>query len=247
MGADRDQKIDKISKTHEVKKITLCDVFDVLSWVYGVLFALFGFPMMSVSLWAGLVFWMLSAALLPPINKIFRDKLNLELSRNIKITVIIIGLILVVCIRGNTAFLPLGVIFVMGGILTGLHYSVQLILKSKQHKNEKSPELKSVDGKYVKEIKCKCNECGQVWHYLEAEERRLRLAAKGNALTGCCGSLGMCGGMLVDDNAVTHCMPAIKIFTDRSQERINQAEKLKKCPKCGSDNITKMDVYHEKK
>lgn len=28
--------------------------------------------------------------------------------------------------------------------------------------------------KHIKEIKCKCNQCGKVWHYLGEEEKRVK-------------------------------------------------------------------------
>jgi len=100
----------------------------------------------------------------------------------------------------------------------------------------KQTTAKTYDPKtQVKEIKCKCNECGKVWHYLEAEEQRLNMAAAGNALSAC-GSLGMCCG----------CCPFSTIFSSKSLELSTQAAKLKKCPNCSSVNVTKTAVYHEK-
>jgi len=249
LGDRSQKKTNKPSEAHEAKKITLGHI---LSWAYGALFAFLGFLVLGsvllprqntllstslITLLIGLVLLIMSAVLLPPINKIFKDKLNLELSTGIKLAVLGIGLILVKCIGGTYGTGIIEVIIVTGTMVCvlcvgtiALVGTMQLILKSKQ-RNEKSAELKRTDEKYVKEIKCTCNECGKVWHYLEAEEQRLRTAAVGNALVGC----GSCGN------------PFGQIASTKSLELSNQAEKLKKCPNCGSGNIIKTDVYYEKK
>ncbi len=82
----------------------------------------------------------------------------------------------------------------------------------------------------IKEIKCKCSECGKVWHYLESEEKHLRTQAVGNAMVGC----GMC------------CNPFGALFSNKAQDLSREANKFSKCPKCGSGNITKTEIYYDK-
>lgn len=83
----------------------------------------------------------------------------------------------------------------------------------------------------VKEIKCICNQCGKVWHYLESEEKQLRTQATGNALMGC----SMC------------CNPFAGLFLNKANELNREADKFKKCPKCGSGDINKKVIQYEKK
>lgn len=77
----------------EVKKITLGGI---LSWIFGVIFALAGLgAFTSSSFVAGFTFLIMGAVLLPPMNKLFKEKMNFELSTGIKIAVIIIGFVVV--------------------------------------------------------------------------------------------------------------------------------------------------------
>ena len=85
--------------------------------------------------------------------------------------------------------------------------------------------------KHVKEIKCVCRECGKIWHYLPSDEAHLRLGAAGNAMMGC-GSL---------------CSPFSPLYSNKAAELGRQANQLSKCPNCNSSNVTKEEVYHEKK
>ncbi len=80
--------------THkEVKKITLGGI---LSWIFGIIFALAGLgAFTSSSFVAGFTMLIMGAVLLPPMNKLFKEKMNFELSKGIKIAVIIIGFIVV--------------------------------------------------------------------------------------------------------------------------------------------------------
>jgi len=83
--------------------------------------------------------------------------------------------------------------------------------------------------KHVKEIKCKCNECGKVWHYLENEEKR----AESQRCWSYCG--------------MTTCCPPLQFYSKQQAGKWEQElDKFKKCPECGSSNITKTDVYYEK-
>jgi len=72
----------------ETKKITLGLV---LSWIFGVLFGLNGLTFLfSGSIVAGGSLILASLILLPPINKVVKEKFNFELSRGLKITLVII-------------------------------------------------------------------------------------------------------------------------------------------------------------
>lgn len=86
----------------------------------------------------------------------------------------------------------------------------------------------------IKEIKCKCNQCGNIWHYLEEDEKKLKNQAAGNALMGC-GMLGMC------------CSPFGAIFSNKSLDLQRELDKMKKCPKCNSTDIERTPIYHEQR
>lgn len=85
--------------------------------------------------------------------------------------------------------------------------------------------------KHVKEIKCKCNQCGKVWHYLESDVSQLRVRGVANALGGC----GTC------------CNPFSFYMLNKANEAGDQIKKLQRCPECNSSDVTKKTVYHEKK
>jgi len=77
----------------EVKKITLGGV---LKWIFGIIFVLAGLgAFTSSSFVAGSTMLIMGAVLLPPVNKLFREKMNFELSRGIKIAIIFIGFVIV--------------------------------------------------------------------------------------------------------------------------------------------------------
>lgn len=97
--------------------------------------------------------------------------------------------------------------------------------------NVKTSETGFDPKKHIKEIKCKCNQCGHIWHYLEEEEKKLKRQSASNAMIGC----GMC------------CNPLGALFLNKSNELSREAEKLKKCPKCNSTDITRTTIYHEKR
>ena len=74
--------------TKETKKITLGLI---LSWIFGVLFGLSGLTFLfSGSIIAGGSLILASLVLLPPMNKFVKEKFNFELSRGLKITLVII-------------------------------------------------------------------------------------------------------------------------------------------------------------
>ena len=82
-----------MSKEKEVKKITLGGI---LSWIFGIIFALAGLGLFtSSSFVAGITLLIMGAVLLPPMNKLFKEKMNFELSKGIKIAVIIIGFVVI--------------------------------------------------------------------------------------------------------------------------------------------------------
>lgn len=95
--------------------------------------------------------------------------------------------------------------------------------------NEKRYKEKKDEKTKVKEIKCTCKQCSHIWHYLEKEEKELEKQSMGNALVGC----GMC------------CNPFGAFFLNKSMDKSREAEKLSKCPKCGTGNITKKEIYYD--
>lgn len=90
-------------------------------------------------------------------------------------------------------------------------------------------KLKSID--IIKEIKCKCNQCGCIWHYLDEDQRKIEKQAVNNAMIGC----GMC------------CNPFGALFSNKSLDLQRELDKMKKCPKCNSSDVIKTVIYHEKK
>src|SRR3989344_9457062 len=74
--------------TKETKKITLGLV---LSWIFGVLFGISGLTFLfSGGIVAGGSLIIASLVLLPPMNNFVKEKFNFELSRGLKITLVII-------------------------------------------------------------------------------------------------------------------------------------------------------------
>jgi len=72
----------------EVKKITLGLI---LSWIFGIVFGLSGLTFLFTgSIIAGGSLILASLILLPPVNKLVKEKFNFELSRGLKITLVII-------------------------------------------------------------------------------------------------------------------------------------------------------------
>ena len=99
--------------------------------------------------------------------------------------------------------------------------------KEECQKHEKECKTKGM----IKEIKCKCNQCGNVWHYLEEDEKKLKTQATSNALIGC----GMC------------CNPFGALFSNKAADLQRELDKMKKCPKCNSTDVTRTPIYHEKR
>jgi len=73
------------------KKIT---VGLILSWIFGILFALTGIISVFSEPIPGIVILIMAAVLLPPVNKVVNEKWNFHLSGGMKIVVIIIGFVI---------------------------------------------------------------------------------------------------------------------------------------------------------
>ncbi len=99
--------------------------------------------------------------------------------------------------------------------------------KNKEKETEKEMKSKGM----IKEIKCKCNQCGNVWHYLEEDEKKLKSQAMGNAMIGC----GMC------------CNPFGALFSNKSIDLQREMDKMKKCPKCNSTDVSRTPNYYAKR
>ncbi|MCK4634608.1 MAG: hypothetical protein KAT37_01925 [Candidatus Aenigmarchaeota archaeon] len=102
-------------------------------------------------------------------------------------------------------------------------------LKGTSELMKKSKEMK--ERGMIEEIKCKCNQCGHVWHYLKSDEKILHRQATSNALIGA----GMC------------CNPFGALFSNKSLDLQREVDKMKKCPKCNSVDVKRTTIYHEKK
>ena len=82
-----------MKKEKEVKKITL---IGIISWVLGIMFGLTGLvDIVSSSFVVGITFIIMASVILPPIGKMFKEKMNFELSIGVKIAVIIVGFFII--------------------------------------------------------------------------------------------------------------------------------------------------------
>ena len=93
---------------------------------------------------------------------------------------------------------------------------------------EDSKKSKRANPRYIKETKCTCNSCGNVFYYgktdvLDNTAKLLDNAGKEAAAASCC-----------------YCNP----FIDATKTK-NSVRDFSKCPKCGSKNITKEQITHE--
>lgn len=77
--------------------------------------------------------------------------------------------------------------------------------------------------KIIKETKCTCSACGNVWFYGKQEAWE----QKANAMSNAGKAMSCCGG----------CWPALFIHD-------KQVIDLNKCPKCGSKAVKKEEVTH---
>ncbi|MDF1518259.1 MAG: DUF308 domain-containing protein [Lutibacter sp.] len=66
----------------------------ILSWIFGILFALTGIISVFSEPISGLIMLIMAAVLLPPIAKLIEQKSNIKLTRTIKAIIIIVGLII---------------------------------------------------------------------------------------------------------------------------------------------------------
>ena len=87
-----------------------------------------------------------------------------------------------------------------------------------------SPTCSAAIGKRVKETKCTCSACGNIWYYGMTDVVQNLSDASSD-----CGKSMMC---------CTGCLPAVFI-PDRKPVDLN------KCPKCGSRAIKREEVIHE--
>jgi DNA-directed RNA polymerase subunit M/transcription elongation factor TFIIS len=93
-------------------------------------------------------------------------------------------------------------------------------LSTKSEPNAKPIEKKPVE---IRETKCTCQACNNVWFYGKQDKRQ----AVGSAMGNCGKSMMCCSG----------CAPAL-LIPDR------QVVNLNKCPKCGSRAVVKEEIVH---
>ncbi len=95
----------------------------------------------------------------------------------------------------------------------------------KINESEFNPKL------HVKEYKRKCRQCGKIWHSLASREERVKSDIFANA----CATAGFCGN------------PSAMAQTSRNANaQRNELERLKSCPKCGSQNYKEEVVIYSK-
>jgi len=88
--------------------------------------------------------------------------------------------------------------------------------------------------KKIKETKCTCTACGNVWYYGKQElweNRGKRMQNFGKQMDNAGSDMMCCGG----------CLPAAFI-PKQQQEAVKD---LNKCPKCNSSAVKKEEVVHE--
>ena len=83
----------------------------------------------------------------------------------------------------------------------------------------------------VSEIKCTCNQCGKVWHYLGQEKKGLEAEAKQTACVSCL-SFG--------------CIPVQAYFVSKSSDKCREAQRFDRCPNCNSSDIKKETVEFQR-
>jgi hypothetical protein len=80
-----------MTKNKEVRKVTLGLI---VSWIFGVIWLLnVPFYLFTGSFVWALTFLIMALAILPPMNKVYKEKLNFEISRGTKFLIIIVGII----------------------------------------------------------------------------------------------------------------------------------------------------------
>lgn len=84
---------------------------------------------------------------------------------------------------------------------------------------------------HVKEYKRKCNQCGKVWHSLASREKKIKGDIKTDNFQVC----------------ANPCHPSAQLQARRNVEASqSQLEKIKSCPKCGSQDYTEEVIIYEK-
>lgn len=87
---------------------------------------------------------------------------------------------------------------------------------------------------HVKEFKRKCNECGKVWHSLEAREKNLEFNKAVSSLN--------------QFSSASTCNTNSSLQAQRNSNALKDTlEKLKSCPECGSQNYNEEILIYEKK
>lgn len=103
--------------------------------------------------------------------------------------------------------------------------------KFREKKNiEKEMQKKGM----TKEIRCKCNQCGKIWHYSESREEEIKKNISSNVDFAPAAFLIYGAGVAAQTNR-------------NADAQKDLLDKLKKCPECSSSDMTKKDIYYEKK
>jgi len=126
----------------------------------------------------------------------------------------------------TTSNMVISMIFLM------IFVPVIVIIVSTRSKKTRGSTVHSV--KNIKETKCTCQACGNIWYYgkREAWENRAKSMENcGSSMSNTGSDMMCCGG----------CAPAIFI---PKQQKV-QVKDLSKCPKCNSSAIRKEEVTHE--
>ena len=84
-------------------------------------------------------------------------------------------------------------------------------------------EKKENNSKEIKETKCVCEACGNIWFYGKLDENK----EKANKIANASKALACCGG----------CLPALLI-------KDKEIKDLDRCQKCGSRAVKKEMVVH---
>lgn len=91
-----------------------------------------------------------------------------------------------------------------------------------------------ITSKRIKETKCTCQACGNIWYFGKKElwdNKADRISNFGKEMNNLSSDMMCCGG----------CLPALFI----PKEQVKQVKDLNKCPKCNSSAIRREEVIHE--
>jgi hypothetical protein len=73
----------------------------IVSWIFGIIFSLAGFSsLVSGKILSSIILFIMAAVLLPAVSKILKERMNFELSKWIKIAVVVIGLVVLIVSSG---------------------------------------------------------------------------------------------------------------------------------------------------